>query len=522
LFKLGTEDHQANRIQAAAKQFEKAAQLDDTYADLRFRQGQCALALGQSPEAQRQFSAARDLDTLRFRCDSRINELIRQASGRQNRANVLLADAEQAFADQSPDALPGQELFYEHVHLTFEGNYLLARTIAAQAEKLLPAEIAKDASTTRPWPSLADCSRRLAWNRLESRMAFNEMLVRVADPPFTAQFNHDRMMEHLATASRAPSPTNSMEETAVSLQACEQASAALPDDPFLLKELASLRESAGDLTGAATAIQRALLLLPTSSDSWALCGLILARQQRFEDAAAAFRREFELDSQDVSALENLALCLVKQNRREQAIREYRRAVRIKPRYGPAWLGLGQALETFGNKTEAMDCFRKALGNRVHRGSDLATLARFCASRGWYEAAATNYADAIRLSPPDATLNFEAGQSLGALGHHREAAQLYANAAALAPGWAQAQFQCGLELGQSGQPAEASIRFKEATRLMPELMEARLNLAIALTNQKRYREAINEFEQVIQRSPTNATAVQYLQALRKKVSTEPGG
>jgi tetratricopeptide (TPR) repeat protein len=210
------------------------------------------------------------------------------------------------------------------------------------------------------------------------------------------------------------------------------------------------------------------------------------------------------------------MCQVKQNRLDGAVREYRRALKIKPRFGPAWLGLGQVLETSGRKDEALACFQKALANRVHRASDLSTLARFCLTRGWYEAAATNYTDAIKLDPSDATLNYEAGQSYGMLGRHQEAAQCYAKAATLAPGWAQAQFQCGVQLGQSGRPDEASQHFAVAIKLMPDLLEARLNLGIALVNQKKYREALDEFEEVLRRSPTNAVAAKYVKSLRQAV------
>jgi hypothetical protein len=41
------------------------------------------------------------------------------------------------------------------------------------------------------------------------------------------------------------------------------------------------------------------------------------------------------------------------------------------------------------------------------------------------------------------------------------------------------------------------------------------------NQKRYPEALEEFEQVIQRSPTNALATQYIQALRQRVADKRG-
>ena len=78
-----------------------------------------------------QFSEARDLDELRFRADSRINAIIRDVAARTGAA---LADAERAFGPT-----PGSDLFYEHVHLKFAGNYLLARTVAEKIDRLRAA-----------------------------------------------------------------------------------------------------------------------------------------------------------------------------------------------------------------------------------------------------------------------------------------------------------------------------------------------------------------------------------------------
>jgi hypothetical protein len=39
----------------------------------------------------------------------------------------------------SPHQIPGEEFFYEHVHLNFQGNYLLARAFAEQIESAWPA-----------------------------------------------------------------------------------------------------------------------------------------------------------------------------------------------------------------------------------------------------------------------------------------------------------------------------------------------------------------------------------------------
>ena len=162
----------------------------------------------------------------------------------------------------------------------------------------------------------------------------------------------------------------------------------------------------------------------------------------------------------------------------------------------------------------------AESNRIDRVPELTALARFCENHGWHEAAATNYDDAIKLNPSDATLYVEAGQNLAALGRHAEAEQHYAEAVKLSPDLMQAHFLYGLELGREGKPASAAAQFREAVRIMPDLPEARLNLGMALVNEGKYSEALAQFDKVLEQNPTNAMALDYVQALRQKLSLTP--
>lgn len=515
IYSRGVTAEEADNDSVAMAAFREAAQIDDRVAELAFREGATALRMGQADEARRDFTAAMNLDTLRFRCDTRMNELIRKTAS--DNPAVRLADASEAFAKASSDGLPGIDLFYEHVHLTFAGNYLLARTIADQIEKLLPGA---QAAPSAAWPSLADCAARLAWSDWSQAGAISEILVRLSDPPFTLQINHDAQVRHWQDALRQLAPAMGAAGVKQALQVTESAVKKAPDDADLQEQLATLRSMTGNLATAETAARRATELLPSSSENWMGLGGILVKEQHFQEAAEAFRTAFSLDAENVWALQNLAQCLVKLDRKDDAMAEYRHALSIKPRFGLASLGLGELLEEMGRKAEANACYQQALANRIHRAGELATLARFCLSHSWYEAASTNYADAINLSPADPTLHFESGQSLSALGRHEEAAKRFAEAAELSPDWPQAQFLWGLELGRMGQPAEAAARFREAVRLMPGLLEARINLGIALMREGQAADALDEFNQVLQRSPTNAVAAGYVRAITERLSQQP--
>jgi tetratricopeptide (TPR) repeat protein len=515
LYQSGIQAQNGGNLQTALARFQQALKIDDAFAELCFRLGSVELALGQAAEAQKHLVAARDLDALRFRCDSRLNELLRRTTvGREN-DNVLLADAERALAEQSPGGLPGTEFFYEHVHLTFEGNYSLALTIARQIEKLLPDTRTRMTAKDQPWPTAADCAQRLAWTDWSRQAAYTEMFGRLQDPPFIAQINHAAQMEQLASRLQRLAPALQPAGIAQAQRACNEALAINADDPWVLGLSSVLKQSAGDLGGAETAARREVELLPSDAEAWERLAFVQAQQRHYEDALKGFQRAFDLDPQNVWSVQNLAQTLVKLDRRDEAEQQYRRALKLKPRFGMAWLGLGQVLQAKGDNAEAEACYLRALTNRIHRAGELTTLARFCQSRGWHEAAATNFVDAIKLNPSDPMLRLEAGQSLAAAGHHPQALAQYADAVRLAPDLAQAHFLHGVELGRQGNPAEAAQDFRAAVKLMPALLEARLNLGIALVGLGQRDEALAQFEEVLSRNPTNALALRYTEMLRSQ-------
>jgi tetratricopeptide (TPR) repeat protein len=513
----GIRAQDAGNCTEAARQFQLAAKLDDSFAALQFRLGECALALGQTNEARGHFPAARDLDALRFRCDSALNEMIRAAVTNSNDPRVRLADAERVFTEQSPAGSPGSELFYEHVHPTFSGNYLLARTIAEQVEKLVPEWVSpnegRQNSSSSSWPSEGECSRTLGWSEWSQQAAVREILVRMNAPPFTEQANHAGQLEALRRTLERLSPATQPGGESAAREALERALADQPDDPVLLQQLAHLKQSAGDLAGAENLVRRGLELLPSDSQAWQRLGLILTGQQKLEPAAAAFRRAIALDPADVLSRQNLAQLLWVSGHREEALAIFRRAVEVQPNFALGWLGLGQIYEELKDQQKADECFRRALNCRTTRATDLTALARFCRSRGWMDAAVTNYDKAIEVDPADAGLRIEAGEMLIGLGRSAEAARHFAQAIRVSPEFPAAHLLYGSMLGQQGDAVGAEREFRETLQLSPELLEARLNLGIALMSQGRSNEALECLDEVLQRSPTNELALKYSRALR---------
>jgi tetratricopeptide (TPR) repeat protein len=195
LMQQGTALENARSFADALKSYTAAAQIDDRYAELQFRIARCLWALGDYASAKEHFVRAQDLDTLRFRADTKINDIIRSvanSSGKQ----VELLDGQSVLASESPYGVIGSELLYEHVHLNPEGNYLLARTAFTHIVGDLPAAARAFAHSLNPL-SDSECEQLLALTSHDRSRIASEMIQRMQRPPFTNQLNHAEQVQNL-------------------------------------------------------------------------------------------------------------------------------------------------------------------------------------------------------------------------------------------------------------------------------------------------------------------------------------
>ena len=152
--------------------YQEAAAIDSDYALLNFRIARTLDRLGRATEALPYFERAKDTDICPLRITAPLeNTLLRIAA----ETNTPLVDAAQIIAARSPDGIPGNDWYIDHVHPSIGGHQLIARTIAAQFPArgwLLGAAEWPEAQRAKTYTShltslgpayLADGKRRLAW-----------------------------------------------------------------------------------------------------------------------------------------------------------------------------------------------------------------------------------------------------------------------------------------------------------------------------------------------------------------------
>jgi tetratricopeptide (TPR) repeat protein len=318
LCKTGLELEKEGKWAEALKNFLSACALDGRYAEAHFGAGRSYLRLGDDAAARAQFVLARDLDTLRFRADSRENEIIRQtalASG----PGVELMDSEAALEGNRPNGIPGSDVFYEHAHLKPHGNYLLARAMFERIVPMLPEEIRRSAKTDEP-PSEKQCEELLAFTGLDRRRMAQIMLDRLGKPPFTNESNHD---EQVAAMKREAS--ESMEDPKKADSLYQEAIAKRPDDVWVHYNY----------------------------------GLFLSVIANEPDAGAReFGAAVGLDPYHLRARDCMAEQLVKLGRFDEAVAQYRVMLEKVPYYADGWLNLVRTLQAQGRLDEAANEARR--------------------------------------------------------------------------------------------------------------------------------------------------------------------
>ncbi len=357
LYRQGVQRETEADYAQAVESYLEAARIDDSYAELQYRLGQDLWQLGEYAKAAEYLTRARDLDVLRFRADSGINEVVEAVANERQGQGVYLANVAGTLADSSPHGLPGEEFFYEHVHLTFEGNYLVARTVLDQVESVISERL--KGARQGDVPALERCAQRLMytdWSRHQSLDTIvNEFL---AKPPFTNQLYHG---ERVAVLQRQLDALKKGLSPDVLRGIAEQYRAVIaraPDDWRLHWDYGKLlAEDLAQYDQAVDEYRTVLNLLPHSYTGYNSLGAVLRAKQDLRAAVAEYEKVLDLKPMAGGTHNDLAWCLQKQGKEDMAENHYRKAIRFAPDCVPAYLGLGEMLFKKGQLEEALKICR---------------------------------------------------------------------------------------------------------------------------------------------------------------------
>ena len=237
---------------------------------------------------------------------------------------------------------------------------------------------------------------------------------------------------------------------------------------------------------------------------------------------------------------NLGIALHDQGKLDEAIAEYREAIRLKPDYAEAHYNLGIALSDQGKLDEAIAEYREAIRLKPDSADAHNNLGIALQDQGKLDEAIAEYREAIRLKPDYAEAHNNLGIALqrpgeAGRGDRRSTARrsgsspttprptsTSASPCATRGSWTRRSPNTARRSGSSpttprptptsaspckprGSSTEAIAEYREAIRLKPDYAEAHFNLGIALSDQGKLDEAIAEYREAIRLKPDYAEA-----------------
>src|SRR5271156_5618413 len=129
-------------------------------------------------------------------------------------------------------------------------------------------------------------------------------------------------------------------------------------DELLEAGIAAL--NAGNVREAIPLLQHAVEIDPKSKQGWNYLGLTLQQQQKFPEAADAFRKQIAVNPLDPVAHAALGALFLAQHKYSEAIPELDKATVLAPDNAELEVSLGNALLNTGEKDKALQAFEKGV------------------------------------------------------------------------------------------------------------------------------------------------------------------
>ncbi len=185
---------------------------------------------------------------------------------------------------------------------------------------------------------------------------------------------------------------------------------------------------------------------------------------------------------------NEGVTLQQQGKFEDAIAEYREAIRLNPDFAIAHLNLGAALAALGKRAEAISAYREAI--------------------------------VLQPNLPEAYYNL--GNTLAQEGELADAIAQYKQAIQINPGYAKAYYNLGNVLAQQGEREAAIGQWREAIRIQPEFAEAYANLGLIFSRSGHRREAVEAFKKArdLFKAQGKAQQAEQIDRILQRVGSNP--
>jgi protein O-GlcNAc transferase len=311
-------------------------------------------------------------------------------------------------------------------------------------------------------------------------------------------------------------------ETDEGLALIERACAVAPNNPEVISNFGAVLLDAGRSTEAETNLRRALQLDPghhqarsnlirllnlndRNNDAIIACregiaaapgsaifhkilGDQMLKMRDCVKAMEAYRQVLDLDPNDASAMNDLAICCRELGDSEGAEHWYCKAVAQDPESATIRYNFGAFLLSLGRTDEAHEHLGRVLADNPDHWTALTVLAIKLIRMGREEEGFKTLHQIAESHPDDACVWNDVGVQFSQLGKFEEAAKMFSRAAELDPARVEPLNNLGNTYMKMYSAYDAILEYEKALKVQPRHLEIHLALCRALKEVHRYDEA----------------------------------
>jgi tetratricopeptide (TPR) repeat protein len=461
-------------IEKAIEEYQQAFAIDSEYAELNYRLGQCYRRVGKSDQAIELLTRAQDFDALRFRADSRLNDIVKHVAYSFLDKGVFFADSKIFAAQNGASALTGNDLMYEHVHLNPKGNFVLANCILQQVENSL------ELPSSMEVVGLESCLTRLAYTSFDEMRIAEINVSRMKSPPFTNQYLNKTEVVSMETSLRSlQQELDSVFEMKAD-RIYSNAVTRYPNDWYLHLNYLRFTHYFNNNSQSLMEAKQLYSLLPFEYLSSVNMGIAHMQLQRYDEAKLFFDRAILINPYFSEAYKNMSVLYEQQGSFYRAGDYLKKSKASDQAQSIFYNRAGVLLAEAKNMDSAIYYFSRAISLDAHFAEPRLNLKR-----------AIDLKNHVLIAPqaPEHSVEYNKANVYFREGNYPEAIKFYQKALRITPSFSNAHNNMGICFIQLNQFEEARNQFTEAIKIDPGFFDAYPNLANVLNELGQYQDAV---------------------------------
>lgn len=291
------------------------------------------LQLGNVAAARDLFYLALNLDTFRVRMTPAFNQIAMETA---NKHQARFVDLHAKFEKASTDKIIGEEMVYDHVHLTETGHYLAAKELHAD---IASSGFFPEIAFAGKFPAKGEVLRMLGFSDTDKIHNLSNIIATFKTLPFSRQFANEIRVQRFHQELEEIKNRDQNEQIAASIYNTTASLNNFKNDYRSSLRLAQIYMQCGHSAEAQAYFNYSLKNNPFNIDAINNLGTLFLAGEKLQEGRKLFEKALRLAPNFASAHFNLALCAAKEKKVGQAIDHYLAAIKIEPGYAAAMRNL---------------------------------------------------------------------------------------------------------------------------------------------------------------------------------------